>query len=366
MTFTSQDRTRRVLLIPCCEMDGWNAGNTLALLLMVVVIASSLLGNAILFFVIVRSPVLRTKPSNAFVLSIFFAGLMSSVTIMPLAMANYLQQGQVLQKCCGAVAFFNSAFIFSNVFLLLLVTVDRYFAIVHPMTHSAHLNLSKGLITILIAWGFAIVLAALPFTGWTSFVYDESRAQCGYLVSNHEGKEYAITILLLVYAIPFFSTMIIYSFIFHEARAVRSQIRPSYTLSTISGTSSIASGLEFQPPSQDINPNKISKATKTLALLSLHYLICYMPDAVVQATTIWDTGWPALTSTNQWTLWLSYTSFTTQPLMYGVLDRSIRKEMARLFRCRKRKQSSTSHNFYNSDFHTTPTDFAQFLKDTAG
>ena len=105
--------------------------------------------------------------TNHYVISLSVADLLVGLIGIPCAIATAVGLPRNFYGCL----FMNSLLLLlctSSIFSLVAVTMDRYWAIMYPMTYSAKANHKKTLFVIFFCWVLAAIIGLLPLFGWNN------------------------------------------------------------------------------------------------------------------------------------------------------------------------------------------------------
>ena len=162
----------------------------------------ALLGNAMVFCVLMLSR--RTVSVTKFLLvNLSFADLCLALYLFILVSAsshthgnyyNYVREWQYGGGCsvAGFLAIFSSQL---SMLVLVIITVERYFAIVHAMHFHRRVSMNHAAIGMVIAWCISLLMAILPLVGVNS--YNEV-AICLPFRSDSNGDLVYIGVVLIV------------------------------------------------------------------------------------------------------------------------------------------------------------------------
>lgn len=88
-----------------------------------------------------RGPLIA-KPSNLHIVSMIISDIFQGLINVPTVM--YLSNGvTVSHPNCFPVLFVATTFAFTQIFIIMAMTVDRYWAIVHPLHYKRHMTPKK-------------------------------------------------------------------------------------------------------------------------------------------------------------------------------------------------------------------------------
>ncbi|KAJ8304010.1 hypothetical protein KUTeg_017593 [Tegillarca granosa] len=125
------------------------------------VVAAS--GNLMVLITLFRTRRIKSRV-NLFIMHLSIADLIVAFIMLPLETAWHITVSwQAGDAACRILMFFRALGFYLSSFVLVTISLDRYFSIVHPM--SLHDADRRGKIMLTIAWILSIV-AALPQVSW--------------------------------------------------------------------------------------------------------------------------------------------------------------------------------------------------------
>ncbi|XP_019942902.1 type-1 angiotensin II receptor [Paralichthys olivaceus] len=282
-----------------------------------------IVGNSMVVAVIYCYMKLKTV-ANIFVLNLAVSDLTFLITLpmwATFAARGYQWPfGGFLCKASSGLVIFN---LYTSIFFLTVLSIDRYLAIVHPMRSRRFRTVVYARITCVVIWLFAFVLS-LP-TALTRDVYNITSLNttvCAILHGNNETmrfKELLLTISLmkslLGFLVPFIIIITCYCLIGRALKAVR----------------------HIQKSSR----SRDDEVLRMLAAAVLAFFLCWVPHQVfhfMQVLTqlmmekdcalleIIDTAMP-------FTICIAYFNSCVNPIVYGFVGHNFRKNLLRLLRC---------------------------------
>lgn len=197
-------------LRPCDDI----MGNVFLTAISWLVSVVALLGNSMVFSVLILSR--RTLTVTKFLLiNLSFADLCLALYLFILVSAsghthgdyyNYVKRWQYGGGCgvSGFLAIFSSQL---SMLVLVVTTIERYFAIVYAMHFHRRLSMKHAKICMLVCWSLAMLMATLPLVGVNS--YDEVAICLPFKTSGNGDLAY-IGILLLMNVIFFIFVLAAY------------------------------------------------------------------------------------------------------------------------------------------------------------
>ncbi|XP_070844141.1 trace amine-associated receptor 1-like [Chaetodon trifascialis] len=233
-------------------------------------------GNLLVLISIIYFKQLHT-PTNSLILSLAVADLLVGVVVFPFSMEFSVSSCLYSEHLfCKVRESFDVTLSTASILNLCCISIDRYYAVCHPLTYRTKINVHVVVIMILVSWSFP-VLVAIGFI-MAGIKHEKCEQMCfiDVLLANILGSIFS-------FYLPVILMLCIYLRIFLVAqRQVRS----------IQGAT--ASKME-------------RKATKTLAIVMGLFLMCWSPfflcisfqllnDVSVPAAVIESLNWLALSN----------------------------------------------------------------------
>ncbi|KAF3703644.1 Type-1 angiotensin II receptor Angiotensin II type-1 receptor [Channa argus] len=283
-----------------------------------------IVGNSMVVAVIYCYMKLKTV-ANIFVLNLAVSDLTFLITL-PMwatftAKGYYWPFGGFLCKASAGLVIFN---LYTSIFFLTALSIDRYMAIVHPMRSRRFRTVAYAHITCVVIWLFAFVLS-VP-TALTRDVFNITNSNttvCGIL---HPKEENAIRVKQLLLAISLMKTML--GFLVPFIIII--------TCYCLIGRALLRA--------RHIHRSSHSRGDEVLRMLTaavLAFFLCWVPHQVfhfLQVLTqltlvencaileIIDTAMP-------FTICIAYFNSCVNPIVYSFVGRNFRKNLMRLLRC---------------------------------
>ncbi|XP_070543941.1 neuromedin-K receptor-like [Ptychodera flava] len=286
----------------------------------------SIFGNALVIFVIVRNKKMRTI-TNAFLINLAVADIILGFFAIPFQFAPaLLQRWPFGSFMCPFVPFVKNTSVFVSIGTLTVISIDRYFAICHPLRKRMTPMIAG--ITVVIIWinGISTAMPLLLHSSVYEFTdYDgistrrvcyvgpmEDDTQRGYAI-------YHVYVFIASYAVPLAVISIAYSLIGHR---IWFQKTP--------GESN-----EARDEAIAKNKRKIIKMVMALVLL---FAVCWLPLQmydllkVVHSKILWYRNMNII-----WFCfnWLAMSNSAFNPFVYGLINDNFKREFAKVFKLQK-------------------------------
>ncbi|XP_078371339.1 melatonin receptor type 1A-like [Oculina patagonica] len=299
------------------ERDDTRSLTTVAIHTIILVLSTILTfaGNSLVCLALYRNRRLRTV-TNTYVLSLAATDLVASMFVFPFnTIASGLRRWPFNFSFCqfnGFISYFWGAM---TVNILALTAVNRYICIVKPNLYTALFTRKKSLFSILLllllSLGafFTAIFATPIFFQWFPI----------YLVSEVTGLKIRAGVsrgIVGFVALMMSLMTFCYGSVYRAIRLHNTAVNPSLQAATSQRT---VSAHEIQ-------------ASRVLLAAVIGFGVCWIPMTVIRAINIYaHSPLPSF--------WLSYSTLFAffsswiNPIIYGVMNRAMRREFLKLLRC---------------------------------
>ncbi|KAJ8010992.1 hypothetical protein DPEC_G00053580 [Dallia pectoralis] len=178
---------------PCHKTDVQRFGAVLMTVVLPVVILFSLLGNVLVLLVLARYEHLRAL-TNAFMLNLAVSELLFTCGL-PFWLSYHLIGWSFDERTCKAINFLFYAGYYSSGLFLIMMTLHRYLAVFHPLSHLVSgPSRSQGiwsLVLSLVVWTVSLLAATPAFIfanviSYTNNLIDPDNPDDGFMDSQYE------------------------------------------------------------------------------------------------------------------------------------------------------------------------------------
>lgn len=271
----------------------------------------SVVGNALVCLVIHRSR--RTQSTtNYFVVAVACADLLSSLGSAPFVLLQVVSGHWPLSAAtCRAVRYLQHLCPGVQVYVLLSISIDRYYTIVHPLSFKVSREKAKKMIAA--SWLLAAALVSPCL-----FFYGSSPAggtHCDFFLPDHwAGAGYAAAHLLLGFVAP------LALLVFFYQRVVRYVWRIGADGRSVRRTMNIV-------------PRTKVKTIKMFLMLNSVFFVTWMPFYMAQ---LWHPAESDGASKGGLTFfatiaWISFSCTASKPTLYAVYNANFRRGMRETF-----------------------------------
>ena len=181
----------------------YSTQETLALTICLsIIILASLIGSVIMLFVLFKNDKMWTS-SNMLIGNLAVASLGATVLVMPFSLYTTAKHRWIFKEgaVCKLTGSCGSLFLLGTIFTHTMISIDKYFAVVKPMSRVMTFNKTCGMISGI--WLVALIMSAAPFLGISGFEYNPTTLICGvkYPQENRD-RLYLLTLALLGFILP--------------------------------------------------------------------------------------------------------------------------------------------------------------------
>ena len=349
----------------------------------VAIFIASVVGNALVFAVFYQRRVLLTV-SNRFVVNLAASNFLMSVCVMPFVIvSNVTTRWQFGDGLCQITGLLTTLLFSACIFTLLLISLDRYCAVMSPLHYTMRITTKRSTIMIAAVWLVSFVFAVPPVLGWNSISYQPNKYSCTILWRAHRplDQSYNLFLATVCFAVPFLIMLWAYIRIFGAAkettaRARRNSITPDMQSNIINGdTIVVPVGDRNRRPSSTIlitngtgsrRPSATTllsvrrrssiagrsamlfhkddwKAAKTGLIVMSAFFVCWFPYFILLAL---ETTMPIPDDIPEvlesLVIWLALAGCALNPIVYAFRNKTVRHEM-RTVVCKRGSQGGAAN-----------------------
>ncbi|XP_026870495.2 G-protein coupled receptor 161 isoform X2 [Electrophorus electricus] len=292
------------------------------------------LSNLLIVITLYRKAYLLT-PSNKFVFSLTLSNLLLSVLVLPFVVASSLQQEWIFGVVwCNFTALLYLLISAASMLTLGAIAIDRYYAVVHPLVYPTKITGNRAVMAIVYVWFHSLVGCLPPLFGWSTFEFDHSKWAC--VAAWHQEVSYTIFWVVWCSLLPLLAMVVCYGLIF---RVARHKARKVHCGTVIVAQETTSSSQKNRRKSSTTSISSIGnrrsmiyagsqcKALVTILVVIGTFLLTWGPYIIVISTeAMWGKG---TVSPQMETLvtWLSFVSAACHPVIYGLWNKTVRKEL---------------------------------------
>uniref|UniRef100_A0A3Q2XFE0 G protein-coupled receptor 161b n=1 Tax=Hippocampus comes TaxID=109280 RepID=A0A3Q2XFE0_HIPCM len=339
---------RSVCAVPVAPPIGMNisrnctpqgGGGGLAALESVSIVTITLLaclGNLLIVATLYRRPYLLT-PSNKFVFSLTLSNLLLSALVLPFVAVSSAKREWVFGVVwCNFTALLYLLISSASMLTLGAIAIDRYYAVLYPMIYPMKITGNRAVVVIAYVWLHSLVGCLPPLFGWSSFEFDCFKWTC--VASWH--REPAYTAFWVAWCIlpPFLVMLACYGVIFRVARIKARKVHCGTVVVSQEdggGSGSQRNGRKNSSTSTSSSGSRRSlvysgsqcKAFVTILVVIGTFLMTWGPYVGVVCTEALFGQGSVSHGLETLVVWLSFCSAVCHPLIYGLWNKTVRKEL---------------------------------------
>ena len=270
-------------------------------------------GNFLTLLVMMLNRRMRTI-ANMFVASLAVSDLLLGVFLAaPLGIPTLVtSHWQFNDTTCQFQGYLASALCSASIHTVVLMTVNRYYRIVKPTKYRHYFTKKKTLIMILVTWFYSICAPLIYVLLGNKMVFHPSKFLCCIPIKKSAFLAYSIPLYI---GIP--TCVIIFSYlrIFTTVRHHNSNLhRPGNPISSV-------------------NVEEV-KVARTILVIVLFFNLCWIPILTIDfLDTIFQRWIFPPEAYMAYTFWGAISS-ALNPFIYGVFNKSFRKNYLKVLRCR--------------------------------
>ncbi|XP_074855892.1 G-protein coupled receptor 161 isoform X2 [Carettochelys insculpta] len=293
------------------------------------------LGNLMIVVTLYRKSYLLTL-SNKFVFSLTLSNFLLSVLVLPFVVTSSIRREWIFGVVwCNFSALLYMLISSASMLTLGLIAIDRYYAVLYPMVYPMKITGNRAVVALVYVWLHSLIGCLPPLFGWSSLEFDQFKWMC--VAAWHKEVGYTVFWQIWCALLPFLVMMICYGFIFRVARIKARKIHCGSVVIVEeeaqrngrknSSTSTSSSGSRRNAFQGVVYSANQCKAFITILVVIGAFVVTWGPYMVViTSEALWGKNSisPALETL---ATWLSFSSAICHPLIYGLWNKTVRKEL---------------------------------------
>ncbi|XP_055964525.1 G-protein coupled receptor 161 [Sorex fumeus] len=299
------------------------------------------LGNLVVAVTLYKRSYLLTL-SNKFVFSLTLSNFLLAVLVLPFVVTSALRRAWIFGVVwCNFSALLYLLISSASMLTLGVIAVDRYYAVLYPMVYPMKVTGNRAVMVVVYIWLHSLVGCLPPLFGWSAVEFDEFKWMC--VAAWHREPGYTAFWQVWCALLPFSAMLVCYGVIFRVARLKARKVhcgavvaagedpagsagRKNSSTSTSSSSGGGAGGRRHPLQAVAYSANQC-KALVTILVVIGAFTGTWGPYMlVITSEALWgkNSVAPALET---WATWLSFSSAVCHPLIYGLWNKTVRKEL---------------------------------------
>uniref|UniRef100_A0A3P8UWL1 G protein-coupled receptor 161b n=1 Tax=Cynoglossus semilaevis TaxID=244447 RepID=A0A3P8UWL1_CYNSE len=292
------------------------------------------LGNLLIVVTLYRKPYLLT-PSNKFVFSLTLSNLLLSTLVLPFVAVSSAKREWVFGVVwCNFTALLYLLISSASMLTLGAIAIDRYYAVLYPMIYPMKITGNRAVVVITYVWLHSLVGCLPPLFGWSSFEFDCFKWTC--VASWHREPSYTFFWVTWCILLPLVIMLVCYGVIFRVARMKARKVHcGTVVVNQDESNGTQKNGRKNSSTSLSSTGSRRSlvyagsqcKAFVTILVVIGTFLVTWGPYVGVVCTeALWGPG-SVSQALETLVAWLSFCSAVCHPLIYGLWNKTVRKEL---------------------------------------
>ena len=144
-----------------------------------------------------------------------------TVFIMPPVLISTFTYDWILgHALCQITGVLTTLCFVSCIMTLLLISGDRYYAIMKPLRYNLNMTSRKASLFICGVWLTSLVVSSMPLIGWNHITYQPAKAMCTVNWRSHKliDQSYSFFIVFICLVVPYTVMLWVYITVFKEAK----------------------------------------------------------------------------------------------------------------------------------------------------
>ncbi|KAJ7333844.1 melatonin receptor [Desmophyllum pertusum] len=282
------------------------------------IISTAFIGNLLVLYIVYKSPRLRNVP-GLFVASLALSDIaMATLATPPSLAATITGRWTSGFAACQFQGFVVITLVAASLQTMALMSIDRYFRVVHPMKHRIFFTMSRARYMTASVWIVAMMYPVPYLANGETYIFHPGKFFCFYEANSSFAADLIYICICISLAVLSFCYFNVFRHLRLNAQRVKN-MRAAFT-------------------TKDDNTSKISteeiRLTRTLFVTVIAYLICWTPILVIDFVEMGVGDWSL--SRGFYVMYndighIGLTSSTLNPIIYGVLNQTFRREYKRIF-----------------------------------
>ncbi|XP_023654148.1 somatostatin receptor type 2-like [Paramormyrops kingsleyae] len=269
-----------------------------------VVCAVALSGNTLVIYVILRYAKMKTV-TNIYILNLAVADVLFMLSLPFIAIQLALVHWPFGEVICRVVMTVDSLNQFTSIFCLMVMSIDRYLAVVHPIKSTKWRKPRMAKAINLAVWSISL-LVNLPVVIYSGLIFKKDSCFCTIVWPEPQENYYKVFIFytfFLGFFLPLTVICLCYLLIIVKVKS-----------------SGIRVGSSKRKKSE-------RRVTRMVSIVVAVFVLCWLPFYVFNVTSVTGTisTTPALKSTFDFVVVLGYANSCANPILYAFLSENFRK-----------------------------------------
>ena len=331
----------------------------------VLIFLASFIANGTVFVVFYCHPSLLTL-SNRLVLNLAISNFLLTILILPFIVVTSVTGAWRLGDTWCRLSGVATTMLFAAcIFTLLVISVDRYYAVIRPLHYSLHITSRRLWCFLAAIWLSACAIAVPPVVGWNRITYQPEKNICtvDWRSQSPADRAYTYSFLVMCFCLPFAVMAWVYVRIFRAVQSTSARARRNSTevglVQHAVGNCALQTANSRRPTLQQ-QLRRVSasagsgrgifllhkddhKAAKTGLIVMAAFVVCWLPLftlIAIEATAGDDTGRLLPGWLGRAAVWTAFCGCALNPLVYVFRSKAIIQACRRRLPCCLRRRDA--------------------------
>ena len=280
---------------------------------------TAFMGNLVVLYIVYKSPRLRNVP-GLFIASLALSDIGIILLATPMSFAVLIKGHWTSGfAACQFQGFVVITTVAASLQTMALMSVDRYFRVVHPMKHRVLFTMPRARLMAASVWIAAMMYPVPYLASGRRYVFHPGKFFCFHEAESNFTADVIYVYICISLAVLSFCYFNVFKHLRLNTRRVKN--------------------LRGQLATKADNTSNISqeeiKMTRTLFATVITYLICWIPVLIVDFVEMGVGDWSLSREVYVMYNDVGLTSSSLNPIIYGVLNKTFRREYRRIFSLKK-------------------------------
>ncbi|RUS91342.1 hypothetical protein EGW08_000859 [Elysia chlorotica] len=319
--------------------------NIILMIVYVPVFLVAVLGNILVLLVIFGDVKAAKNSANWFLVNLALADLLVAIFCIPITAVHYVFNVWVLgTNLCKVTAYMQGVSIVTSVLTIVLMSVDRYLAIRHPMKNRRIFTLSRVRRLVMMTWlTAAVVVFPIALVSEVSRPFGVQHDYCTEIWPSHLMRQvYDVAFLVCIYLIPGGAIVVLY---------------------TLVGFRLWAKDAHLQRQNSIRNQDDVLLVRRRLALMmiiiSILFAACWLPYYICNICLDFEMEMNnQLIDLYPFAILLGHSNSAQNPILYCIMHKGFKNFLLKIIKChcrkiRWRRQNTSTNSFsYNGSLRS--------------
>ena len=303
---------------------------TVAAIVLLCIILTSMIGNSAVIYAIFKNAQLRDHVSNLFIMNLSLTDLTTASVVMCTSLVTLI--GDVTDVnivWCNFACAANYCLIIVSMMTLAFISIDRYIAVIHSLKYQMLMTSSRIYMMIGYSWFQGVAFAVVPVVlHWNHYDYWE--VICAVDWSHETAVYYVIIACIVCFLIPGGTMVFCYTNVIRQAKkcsAIQAMPTNSYKLEPA------ADGHKTDSTHKQRRvTSRMTKTITSLLIVVILFFIFMTPFCVTKFLKVVMTHPSAVPPyANLTAAFFAYLSSVVNPFVYGIFRADFRNAYKRMF-----------------------------------